>query len=310
MTMSPRVYIALSTFAKQDEEPLNVLKASGLAFDMNHSGRRLSRDEIIRHGRGFEGIVAGLEPYDAAVLEALTGLQCISRCGAGVDNIDLQKAGEKKITVFNTPEVVAQPVAELALAMMLDLLHKVTRHTLLMRAHRWERHTGNLLFGKKAGIIGLGRIGRKLAQMLRGLNIEVLGSDIQPDLAWAQDHGVKIVSLPQLLAESDIISLHLSLSAAHPFCLGAEEIAQMKQGAILINLARGGLVDETALLQALQSGRLAGAGLDVYAQEPYAGPLCGLDNVILTPHAATLTQESRLGMELEAVQNIVRFLKK
>jgi D-3-phosphoglycerate dehydrogenase len=308
MPVTPRVYIAVSSFAKQDPEPLNILKSSGLFFDVNRSGQRLNKTELINHARGFSGIIAGLESYDAEVLETLVDLKCISRCGAGTDNIDIKKTKEKNITVLNTPGVVVQPVAELTLGLMLDLLHRVTTHALLMRQKKWERHTGQLLSGKKVGIIGLGRIGLRVAEFLRAWGMEVNGVDIRPDEKWARQRGVKLMPLAQALADSDIISLHVSVDEGQPFCLCKKELALMKKGAFLINVARGSLVDEAELLKALQSGHLAGAGLDVFQQEPYTGPLCGLDNVILTPHVASLTQESRAAMEIGAAQNIVNFL--
>lgn len=302
-----KIYIALSAFARQDPGPLSALKRSGFFFDINTTGRRLTKEEIINNARGFSGIIAGLEPYDAQVLEALPDLKCISRCGVGVDNIDLNKAKEKNIAVLNTPDVVVQPVAELTMAMILDLLRRVTTHTLLMREKKWERRTGNLLLGKKVGVIGLGRIGRRVAELLRGWGIEVYGVDIHPDKGWAQQQGIDILTLQQALADSDIITLHLTAIDEHPFCLSENEIARMKKGAFLVNVARGVLIDEPSLIKALRSGHLAGAGLDVFEQEPYTGPLCDLDNVVLTPHVATLTQESRLAMEIEAVQNVVNF---
>ncbi len=307
--MTPRVYIALSSFARQDPGPLDTLKRSGFFFDINTTGRRLTNEEVMAQAKGFDGIIAGLEPYDARVLEALPDLKCISRCGAGVDNVDLKKAKEKNIVVLNTPDVVVQPVAELTMAMILDLLRRVTAQTLLMRAKKWERHTGNLLFGKKVGVIGLGRIGRRVAQLLRAWDVEVWGVDVRPDNTWALQQGVRIMPLEQVLPQADIVTLHMSVSDEHPFCLGKNEIASMKKGAFLVNVSRGSLIKESSLIEALRSGHLAGAGLDVFEQEPYAGPLCDLPNVILTPHVATLTHESRLQMEIEAARNIIDFLR-
>ena len=262
------------------------------------------------NARGYNGVIAGLEPYDAQVLEGLSDLKCISRCGVGVDNIDIEKAKERNIAVLNTPEVVVQPVAELTMALMLDLLRRVTAQSLAMRHKKWERLTGNLLFGKKVGVIGLGRIGRRVAELLRSWKIDVFGTDLYPDVQWAKVQGVKLLPLDKVLEDADIISLHLSMTDEHPFCLGDQEIARMKKGAFLINVARGALINEAALVNALSSNHLAGAGLDVFQQEPYTGLLCQMDNVVLTPHIATLTQESRSAMEIEAAQNIINFFNK
>jgi D-3-phosphoglycerate dehydrogenase len=308
--MPQHVFIASSTFAEYDDRPLKILNDSGLKVTINLTKKRLTSKQLIEQAFGADAAIAGLEIYDAQVLEHLKKLRCISRCGVGLDNIDLNKAKEKNITVFNTPDVVTQPVAELTIAMILDLLRRVTMHALLMREKKWERRTGNLLLGKKVGVIGLGRIGRRVAELLRAWGIEVIGTDIRPDEKWAKQQGVGLKPLEQVLSDADIITLHLSMSQDHPFCLGQSEISRMKKGAFLINLARGALINEPALYQALISGHLAGAGLDVFEQEPYTGPLCGLDNVILTPHLASLTQESRLAMEIEAAENIINFFNK
>ena len=305
--MTPKIYVALSTFAKDDIQPLQLLRASGFAFEVNQSGKRLSQEQVIAALHDSDGVVAGLEPYDAHVLQALPRLKCISRCGVGVDNVDLKQAKERGISVLNTPQVVVQPVAELTLALIFDVLRRVTAHTELMRRGSWERLSGFQLAGKTVGVIGLGRIGRRVAELLTRLEARVIGYDIAPDQAWAKTVGVKLEALDEVLSHSDIVTLHVAGSSE--VLLDRRAISTMKQGAFVINTARGPLVDEAALVEALQQGRLAGAGLDVYAQEPYHGPLCGLPNVVLTPHCATLTAESRLAMEVEAVSNIINFFK-
>ncbi len=307
--MKTKVYVALSTFAKESAQPLELLKAGGLAFEINPTGKRLTREQVKTVLKNYDGVVASLEPYDADVLNALSRLKCISRCGVGLDNIDLNAARDRKITVLNTPHVVVQPVAELTLALIFDLLRQTTVHTFLMRQRRWERISGRQLAGKTVGIIGLGRIGRRVAELLVRLDVQVVGFDVAPDASWAESLGVKLLDLNKLLSSCDIVTLHLSADIDSPFCLSKNEFALMKPGAFLINTSRGSFVDEEALAEALRSGHLSGAGLDVYRQEPYSGPLCDLPNVILTPHIATLTQESRLAMEVEATENIINFFK-
>jgi D-3-phosphoglycerate dehydrogenase / 2-oxoglutarate reductase len=305
-----KIYVALSTFSKESPEPLNLLKKSGFEFTVNMSGKRLTKGEVIASLKDYDGVVAGLEPYDQEVIESLPQLKCISRCGVGVDNIDLSAAKSKNITVLNTPQVVIQPVAELTLALIFDLLRRTTEHTIAMRQKKWERLTGNQLAGKTVGVVGLGRIGRKVAQVLRALDAHVIGYDVYPDHEWSKANQVVLVDFYTLLKESDIVTLHLAATTAHPFELSREELAHMKNGAFLINVSRGSLVDEQALVEALKAGHLGGVGLDVYEQEPYAGPLCDMPNVVLTPHIATLTSESRGQMEAEAVDNILRFFAK
>lgn len=308
--MKPHVFIASSTFAEHDQTPLKILQEAGVTISSNTTKKRLAQAQLIEQARGAHGVIAGLEVYDAQVLEQLSTLRCISRCGIGVDTIDLTVANKKGITICTTPNVVIQPVVELTIAMMLNLLRRLTEHTVLMRQHQWQRLTGGQLAGKTVGVIGLGRIGRRVAEVLNQLGCIVLGYDIAPYEKWAKRNGVQLSDLNQVLCSSDIITLHISASSENPFYLGKQQFSSMRKGALIINLARGIFLDEAGLLEALQRGHLGGAGLDVFQQEPYSGPLCDLPNVILTPHVATLTYESRVAMEVEAAENIVNFFKK
>ena len=307
--MNKKVLVTLSTFAEYGSEPLKILQESGFKYEINSLGRRLVREDIIKLGHDCQGIIAGVEPYDQEVLDALPNLQCISRCGVGVDNIDHQTAKEKNIVICNTPDVVIQPVAELTIAMIFDLLRKITFHTTVLKSGQWSKQAGGLLKGRKVGVLGLGRIGKKVAEMLKSLEAEVYGSDLFPDKKWAQEREVTIVPLNQLFKESDILTIHLAKIKDGSFVLGEKEIQLMKKGSMIINTSRGEFINEEDLYKALQKGQLSGAGLDVFSKEPYIGHLYELDNVIVTPHIATLTRESRLQMETEAVENLISFFK-
>jgi len=303
------IFVALSTFAEYGEAPLKLLEESGFTFHLNSLGRRLVEEEIIEMGKDSTGIIAGVEPYDDYVLDQLKNLRCISRCGVGIDNISIKRAKSKGITIRNTPDVVIQPVVELTIAMIFDLLRKLSFHTALMKSNRWEKHAGNLLSGKKVGILGLGGIGKRVAEVMLKLGTEVYGTDIHPDVQWADKSGVKLVSFAELLRVSDILSIHLSEVKDKPLKIGKAEMRSMKHGAIIINVARGQFLDELSLYNCLKDKHLNGAGLDVFPEEPYRGMLCELDNVVLTPHLATLTKESRLQMELVATKNLIEVLK-
>ena len=308
--MNKSIYVALSLFADKDPKALELLQASGISFELNKSGRRLDKAQLLESAKGCAGVIAGLEPYDKDVLQRLPDLKCISRCGVGVDNIDLASARSKGVAVMTTPDAVTQPVAELTIAMIFDLLRRLSWHAKQMGEKRWERSTGSLLKGKTVGLIGLGRIGRRVAELLTALGAQVVAYDPKPDLDWARSHQTQVLDLEPLLARSEIVSLHFVHDDKQPFCLDEKRISQMPKGAILINTARGSFVDEDALFEALSKGKLAAAGLDVFAQEPYQGALCTLDNVILTPHIGSLTQESRCDMEMQAVKNLLDFLNK
>jgi len=303
-----KIYVTLSTFAEYGSKPLDLLSDSPYEYEISTLGRRITKDEIVSLCRDSHGLVAGVEPYDAQVLEQLPQLECISRCGVGTDSIDHTATEKKGIVVCNTPDVVVQPVAELAVSMILGLLRQLPVNTFNMKSKQWIKLPGSLLCGKKVGILGLGRIGKRVAEMLSALGAQVYGTDLLPDKQWAEKYKVTILPNDELLSHVDILSIHLAQSNEHPFVIDQSKIASMKQGAYLINLSRGSFIDERALYEGLMSGKLAGAGLDVYSTEPYTGKLCDCANVILTPHIATLTKESRLQMEIEAVHNLLESL--
>lgn len=306
--MNNLIFVALSTFAAEDRRPLDRLEASGHPFRLHRTGKRITPAELLRDGADAVVILSGVEPYDSGTLAQLPALRCISRCGVGVDAIDLATARQRGVAVTNTPGIPTEAVAELALAMFLALSRNLRLQANLMQARRWERTSAHLLAGRTVGLIGLGRIGLRVAQLCLNFNARVLAYDPLADATLAQGLGVALVSQEQLLREADIVSLHASKSAEQPVLIGTAELALMKRGAILVNLARGEMVDEGALVEALCSGQIAGAGIDVFGAEPYQGPLCDLEQVILTPHSATLTAETRAAMELQCVENALQFL--
>jgi len=307
--MTKKILVTLQTFSEYDETPLKILKNSGVEFVLNNLKHRLNKDEIVQLSSDCNGIIAGIELYDKEVLNKLTKLECISRCGVGIDNIDLDETKRRDIAIFNTPNVVIQPVAEMTLAMTFDLLRLLTYHTNILKSGTWSKKAGHLLCGSKVGIIGLGRIGKRVAEMFRELNAEVYGFDLFPDKLWAEKIKVKILPISDIIKNVDILSLHVSINEKNPFFIGKKELFQMKKGALLINTSRGKIIDENALYEALKSGHLAGAGLDVFANEPNVGVLKNLDNVVLTPHISTLTEESRTQMEIESVENILKYFR-
>jgi D-3-phosphoglycerate dehydrogenase / 2-oxoglutarate reductase len=234
-------------------------------------------------------------------------LKAISRCGAGLDNVDLTAAKRQDITVFNTPEAPAQAVAELTMSLILAALRRICQVDQLLRADRWSRMQGQLLAAQLVGIIGLGHIGRRVAKLCQAFDARVVAHDPYID---PTSHGVELVPLKKLLAEADVISLHLPYGANTHHLLDAKAFARMKPGSIIINAARGGLIDEIALDEALISGHLGMAALDVFEQEPYRGPLIKNDKIILTSHIGSLARESRMRMEIEAAENLLEGLIK
>lgn len=304
-----KVVITTTSFAEYDQTPLTLLKERGFEVVINTLGRKLEKKETIELCSDCIGIIAGTEIYDRDILETIKEVKVISRCGVGIENIELDVAKKKGIKVFNTPYAPTAPVAELTVALILDLLRKVSLMSSELKAHIWKKQMGNLLQGKKVGIIGFGRIGQRVASLLIAFGCklcfyDIVVNDFDSKLNKA---GIKKLDMGDLLEQSDIVSFHVSGKYEKPL-LGAEEIKKMKKGSWLINVARGGVVDEVALYEALKEGCLAGAALDVYEQEPYTGPLKSLDNVILTPHIGSYAKEARVEMEREAVDNLIKEL--
>jgi D-3-phosphoglycerate dehydrogenase len=302
-----RVLLSVSSFGAAGDGPRRKLEEAGMEVLDNPHGRRLTAAEVSELIGEVEGLIAGTEPLDLEVLERAAHLRVISRVGVGLENVDLNAARSLGIVVRNTPDAVTDPVAELTLAGMLSLLRHIGEMDRALRDGRWERKMGGLLRGRTVGIVGLGRIGRRLTELLEPFDVTVLAADRAPDHHVAQHLGATYVELEQLLERSDIVSLHLP-GMARPL-IGADELARMQSHALLINASRGGLVDEDALLAALQEGRLAGAYIDTFVDEPYTGPLKDLEQVLVTPHAGSYAREARARMEAEAVDNLLDALE-
>jgi D-3-phosphoglycerate dehydrogenase / 2-oxoglutarate reductase len=301
------VLLSVSSFGVADPAPRDRLEAEGLQVRDNPHGRRLKQDEIIELIGDVDALIAGTEPLNADVLAAARKLRVISRVGVGLDNVDLNAARAEGIVVRNTPEAVTNPVAELTLSGIINLLRHVSLMDRELRDGDWNRRMGRMLTGRTVGIIGLGRIGRRLSTLMAPFDVRIVASDRAPDHQVAESLGVTYVPLEQLLSEADVVTLHLP-GSNRPI-IAAEQLALMKPDAVLVNTSRGGLVDERALHAALTEGRLAGAYVDTFEDEPYEGPLRDLPNVLLTPHAGSFAAEARLEMEMEAVENMLAALE-
>lgn len=302
------VAISVSTFGVADSAPRELLAGAGARLVENPHGRTLKEAEVSELLGEADGLIAGTEPLTATVLEAAPRLRAISRVGVGTDNVDLAAAARLGIAVFNTPDAVTQAAAELTLAGILSVLRHLHEMDRELREGRWTRRMGRLLSGKTVGIVGLGRIGKRVAGLLEPFGVERLAYDIFPDTTWAAEHGVHIVPFHDLLARSDVVTIHTSKSPDVGPIFGRDDLALMKDNAVVVDTARGDVLDEEALADELRSGRLGGAYLDVFSSEPYDGPLRELSNVLLTPHAGSYAEEARRRMECEAVEQLLAFL--
>lgn len=270
---------------------------------------------IIREGRDAEAmIVRALGTATAAVMDGCPRLKVIGRHGVGVDNVDIQAATERGIWVVNTPQAVTEPVAEHVVGMMLALVKDFRNCDLETRAANWgfrSRVQGINLMGKTLGVVGMGRIGYRTAEICRkGLGMEIVYADAVASARAESELGARRLPLAELLAASDVVTLHCPYVPETHHLINAETLAMMKPTAYLINAARGRVVEQTALVQALRDRRIAGAALDVFEREPVEAdnPLFALDNVLLTPHVASSTAEALVGMSLVA-EDIVAVLQ-
>jgi D-3-phosphoglycerate dehydrogenase len=297
-----KIAITTSSFAKFDSKPINLLKENGFEIITNTLSREIKGNEIIEICSGCIGIVAGTEKYERDILFRLSGLKVISRCGVGMDNIDKTSANALGIEVVNTPFGPTLAVAELTVGLILNLLRKINQMDRDIRKGKWEKLMGNLLNKKKVGIIGLGRIGQKTAQLLNVFGVELGYYDIVEIETTAKRMGFN-----EILGWADIVVIHLSASKGEAL-IGKNEIDMLKYGSILINVSRGGVVSEQPLYEALKNCHIAGAALDVFEKEPYIGLFTQLDNVILTPHIGSYAKEARIEMETQSVINLLEKL--
>lgn len=303
-----KIIVTTSSFAKSDCSLLDLFAEQELQIVLNPYARKLSESEVSELIKQHQpiGMVAGVEPLTRQVLEKAKNLKVISRAGIGMDAVDLQAAKDLGIVVTNTLDAPTIPVAELTLGMILSLLRRIHISDASIRRDQWARPMGNLLHGKTVGLVGCGRIGSYLSGLLSSFGCKILGYDPFID----KSDNFSLVDLEKILSDSDIISLHIPYNQDNHHFINAEKLQKMKKGTLLINVARGGLVDEDALYNALSSGYLGGAAMDCFEEEPYAGKLKELYNVLLTAHIGSYAQEGRIMMERQAVENLLRELKK
>ncbi len=300
-----KILTSPSSFGQITKEPFEILEKNGFSIINNPFGRKLTEDEIIEIASDCVGIVAGVEPLTSRVIDALPNLKCISRVGVGMDSVDLDYAKQKNIVVVNTPDGPTRSVAEMTIAMTFSMLRKIPQADANIKRGVWKKETGNLLFSKKIGVVGLGRIGKMVAETFSKLGNEVVGYDLYPDLKWSEKNAINIVELNKLFEECDIITLHVPPNRDKSFIVDELLFSKIKPSAFLVNAARGGVVDEAHLLNMLVSNKIAGAAIDVFSEEPYNGPFTKLQNVILTPHLGSYAAEGKLQMEIDAVNNLI-----
>lgn len=303
----PRVLVTPFMLRAGDWPALEILRTGGCEIVFPPEGRS-SMDPAtpLELLHGVEAVLAGAEPYTRDTLGA-TNLRVIARMGVGYDAVDVPAATDHRIAVTITPGTNEPSVAETALSLMLGVVRGQPARDREVRDGAWKRQSLPRLAGKTLGLAGLGRIGRAIVPRAQAFGLKIIACDPFAPTAFAEQYGIELVSFEDLLARSDILSLHMPCTPETFDVMNAKTFAKMKPGAIFINTARGGLVDERALHDALKSGHLAGAGLDVFKVEPLPldSPLLTLDNVLLSPHMGGLDDESQIAMSSLAAQCIV-----
>lgn len=306
-----RVLVTPTSFGKHDPRLRAELEAAVGEVIYNPTDQPLSSDEVRALLPGCHGYIAGLDVIDRAALEAADALKVIARYGVGVDRIDLEAARARGIVVTNTPSANAASVAELTIGLMIALARSIPTADAATRAGQWPRFTGVALEGKTVGLIGFGSIGQQTARRLQGFDCRILTYDpaVAPEVA--RTHQVEWAPLEEVVAQADFLSLHLPLTPATRGMVNVDFLARMKPGAFLINTARGELIDDDALVEALTSGRLRGAALDVFSREPPdpRHPLLKLPNVIVTPHAGAHTDAAMNAMGWGALRDCLAVLR-
>lgn len=293
-----------STLVSVDAKKM--LLDAGFELACNDTGRKLDRDEQKALIADAFAVIAGTESYDDDMLAAAPKLKLVVRFGVGTDNFDLEAMKRRGIAVG----VISNnnSVAEFAVALILGIMKNLRLFDDAVRQGKWSRFTMRELKSKTVGILGFGRIGRRLAQLLQGFDVELVAYDPYMNEAEAQCLNVKSVSLDELLAISDVVSLHIPATPQTHHLINRETIAKMKDGAYLVNTSRGVLIDESALKEALESGKLAGAALDVYEREPITKdlPLNSVDNILLAPHVAALSVETNYNAGITCAESVIR----
>ena len=277
----------------------------------NETGRPLQPQEILRLLDGVDGYIAGLDYIDESVIAgAPASLKVISRYGAGVDRVDISCAKKKGIVVTNTPGVNSVAVCELAFGLMLSAARNIPKLNEAVHRGKWPRVKGIELHGKTLAVIGFGAIGKSLAVRASAFGMKVVAYDPYPDTDFARRHGVALLGFEECMKSALFVSLHLPLNDQSKGLIGKKSIALMPRGGVIINTARGGIIDETAAADALKSGQLSAVCIDTFENEPFINsPLLECENVIMTPHIGAHTQETLNKMGIMAVENCIEVLE-
>lgn len=310
--MKGKILITPRAFAKSDGTQVKRLEEKGYCVHVNETGKSYSYDEFIKLSKDVEGIIIGVDEADENMLQHANKLKAIAKYGVGVDNIDLNAAKKQGIKISRTVGSNSVSVAEHAISLMFALEKNIVSNCLSVKNGQWDKSYSTEMKDKTIGIIGFGNIGKEVVRIAQGIGMNVYAHDLYPiDVEYAKKHNVKISTFEELITNSDVITVHLPLTETTQSLINKEVFKKMKPTSIIINAARGGVVNENDLFDALSSKEIAGAGFDVFSKEPpvTTEPLLQLDNFILTPHTASKTKEADENTMRLAVENIMKDLE-
>ena len=305
----PKALITTVPFADKNRLPIDRLNAADIDYVINPIGRKLKENELAEMVADFDVLIAGTEPITDRVMAQAKCLKLISRVGIGLDSVDLMAAEQRGIKVSYTPDAPVLAVAELTIGLMLSLLRSIHVANSQMHQGEWQRHFGRRVSEITIGIIGAGRIGGQVLRLLAAFGAQrILVNDTYPVVHIAPALKLDWVDKETIYREADVISLHVPLTGQTKNMIRCEHLLKMKKDAILINTARGGIINEQDLAEVLKFGHLSGVAVDVFNQEPYNGELAQIERCLLTSHMGSMSVDCRARMELEATEEAIRFL--
>jgi D-3-phosphoglycerate dehydrogenase len=301
-----KVLVTPRSFGKVSEEAFDILKAAGFEVTLNPCGRILTEAEMIENIAGADALIAGVDPVTKQVIDAAPNLKVISKYGVGLDNIDVEYAKKKGIAVTITRGANTEAVADYAFTLMLCAARSIIPIDRGCRSLDWSKVTTLGVYGKTIGIMGTGAIGKAVARRAVGFGMKLLAYDLYPDLEFAKAHGMMYTDVETIYRGADFITLHLPATDDTKGMIGRDQLALMKKTAVIVNTARGGIINEAALYEALKEKKIWGAGLDVFETEPPKGnPLLDLDNIVIGSHCAASNFDAVDNMSLYAAKNVV-----
>ena len=302
--VTPRSYASTST------KPMDILKNKNYKIIRNEMDRPYKKEEMLDIIKDVDGIIIGIDEFDADVIDRAENLKVISKYGTGLDNIDVDYASKNEIPITKTPTANIDAVADLTFGLIINLARRISEADRKMRNDKWQKIIGNSVWKKKLGVIGLGKIGKQVVKRAKGFNMKIQVYDVNKDEEFAEKYGIDYVSLNKLFQDSDYITIHTPLTEKTRDLISGEELKLMKDTSFIVNTSRGGIINEKALYKALKNKQIAGAALDAFVNEPPKdNKFKEFDNVILTPHIGGYTDEAIEKMGVQAARNLIAILE-